>query len=214
MRLLPACVAATLLIAVAPLSAQAKIEAFGGQGERNNTVLILADRNGGFNAHGMVTVTYGVPEWKAEYTDKAEEMTKGHTFRLGRDNWAIFDTTVAVKFGAVTVPAGLYYLAIARSKDGATWNLVFVDPQKCKAAGAWPFTPEAAPHAFDVPLTHERTEGKITPKLDVNLVSDKANPTHGTLTIAWGDRKLSGTYDVVLPAKSQPKDAAGGKAGK
>jgi len=192
-----------------PLFAQAKIEAIGGQGQRNNTVALVADTSSGFKPLGMVTITYGVPEWKPDYTDKAEELTKGKIFRLGRDNWPIFDSNVAVKFGGVTVPAGTYYLGISRSKDGATWNLVFIDPAKAKAAGAWPPMPEPAPHAYDVVLTHERTEGRITEKLDVNMVNDKAQPTHGTLTIAWGDRKLTGSYDMVLDNKA--KDAAGAK---
>jgi len=209
MRSLPACLS-VLTLAVMPLLAQ-KIEVLGGQGQRNNTIVVLADTSSGFRPLALVSVTYGVPEWKAEYTDKAEEMTKGKMWRLGRDNWPIFDSNVAVKFGTVTVPAGTYYLGVARSKDGATWNLVFIDPAAAKAAGAWPPAPEAAPHAYDVALTHERTEGEMTSKLDVNMVNDKAQPTHGTLTIAWGDRKLAASYDMIVENKPQPKDAAGAK---
>jgi hypothetical protein len=210
MRSLPTRLAVFTLCCL-PLFAQSKIEILGGQTQRNNTVVLLADTSGGFTPLGLVTITYGVPVWKPEYTAKAEELTKGKMFRLGRDNWAIFDSTLAVKFGSVTVPAGTYYLGISRSKDGATWNLVFIDPAKAKAAGAWPPMPEPAPHAYDVALTHERTEGKITEKLEVAMVNDKAQPTHGTLTITWGDRKLSGTYDMVVENKAAPKDAAGAK---
>ena len=208
MRLLSACVTVLTLTAV-PLFAQAKITVLGGQNQRNNTAVVLADTSSGFNLLGLVTLTYGVPEWKAEYTDKAEDMTKGKMFRLGRDNWAIFDSSISVKFGNVTVPAGVYYLGVSRSKDGATWNLVFIDPAKAKAAGAWPPAPEPAPHAYDVVMTHERSEGKITQKLNVTMVSDKAQPTHGTLTIEWGDRKLTSSYDMIV--ESKPKDAAGAK---
>jgi len=210
MRSLHACLS-VLTLTVLPLLAQAKIEVLGGQGTRNNTAVILADTSKGFTPLALVTITYGVPEWKPEYTDKAEEMTKGKMFRLGRDNWPIFDSNVAIKFGSVTVPAGTYYLGVSRSQDGATWNLVFIDPAKAKAAGAWPPAPEPAPHAYDVALTHERTQGKVTEKLDVNMVNDKAQPTHGTLTIAWGDRKLTGSYDMILENKAQPKEAAGTK---
>jgi hypothetical protein len=209
MKLLPAFL--PLVLAFTPLLAQAKIAILGGQGQRNNTAVVLADTSsGGFKPLALVTITYGVPEWKPDYAEKVDTLTKGHLFRLGRDNWPIFDSNVAVKFGDVTVPAGTYYLGIARSKDGAIWNLVFIDPAKAKAANAWPPAPESAPHAFDVPLTHAKTEGKIVEKLDVNMVNDAAQPTHGTLTIAWGDRKLTGSYDMILGA-AQPKDAAGTK---
>src|SRR5262245_22130060 len=173
MRSLSACLTVLTLTAF-PLFAQAKIQVLGGQNQRNNTAVVLIENR---SLLGLVTLTYGVPQWKPEYTDKAEEMTKGRIFRLGRDNWALFDSSIPVKFGDVTVPAGIYYLAIARSKDGATWNLVFIDPAKAKAAGASPPAPEPAPHAYDVVLTHERTEGKVTEKLDVNMVNDKSEPT-------------------------------------
>jgi hypothetical protein len=208
MRSLSACLTVVALTAI-PLFGQAKISVLGGQNQRNNTAVVLADTSSGFNLLGLVTLTYGVPQWKPDYTDKAEELTKGRMFRLGRDNWAIFDSSIPIKFGDVTVPAGVYYLGIARSKDGATWNLVFIDPAKAKAAGAWPPAPEPAPHAYDVVLTHERTEGKITEKLDVTMVNDKAQPTRGTLTIVWGDRKLAGSYEMVV--ESKPKDATGAK---
>ena len=205
MRSLSACLTVLALTAM-PLLAQAKIQVLGGQNQRNNTaVVLLGDRN----LLGLVTLTYGVPEWKPEYTDKAEEMTKGHMFRLGRDNWAIFDSSIPVKFGDVTVPACIYYLGVSRSKDGTTWNLVFIDPAKAKASGAVPPMPEPAPHAYDVALTHERTEGKITQKLDITMVSDKAQPTHGTLTMMWGDRKVTASYEMIVEGKA--KDAAGSR---
>lgn len=206
MRSLSACLTVLTLTAI-PLFAQAKISVLGGQNQRNNTAVVLVDDTR--SLRGLVTITYGIAEWKTEYTDKAEELTKGRMFRLGRDNWAIFDSSIAVKFGNVTVPAGIYYLGIARSKDGATWNLVFIDPAKAKAAGASPPMPEPAPHAYDVVLTHERTEGKITPKLDVTMVSDKSQPTRGTLTISWGDRKAISSYEMIV--ESKPRDAAGAK---
>jgi hypothetical protein len=33
-----------------------------------------------------------------------------------------------------TIPAGLWYLGLHRSEDGATWSLVFIDPVKTRAA--------------------------------------------------------------------------------
>jgi hypothetical protein len=205
---------AALTLFAATLPAQDKVQAMTATGQRANAVLILADMTSGFHPHALVSITYGVPEWKEEYANEADEKTKGTIFRLGKDTWAIYDSSTAVKFGNVTVPAGIYYLGIARSKDGATWTLAFLDPQKTKAAGAWPFAPEAAPRAFEVPLTHEKTEGKIVEKLSVTMASDKANPAHGTLTIAWGDRKLTGGFDVVVDTKSKAKDAAGEKDNK
>ena len=205
MRSLPA-VLTVLTLSAIPLLAQAKVQVLGGQNQRNNTAVVLLEER---TLLGLVTLTYGVPEWKPEYTDKAEELTKGHMFRLGRDNWAIFDSSIPVKFGDVTVPAGIYYLGVSRSKDGLTWNLVFIDPAKAKAAGASPPMPEPAPHAYDVALTHERTEGKITEKLNVTMVNDKAQPTNGTLTMMWGDRKVTCSYEMIVERK--PKDAAGTK---
>jgi hypothetical protein len=201
-----------LSLSAASLIAQDKIRALGGQTERANNVMILADTTSGFHPLALVTVTYGAAEWKAEFAEKADEL-KGKIARLGRDNWPIFDSTVAMKFGDVTVPVGIYYLGIERSKDGNTWSLVFIDPAKAKAAGAWPFAADPAPRTVSLPLTHTKSD-KVAEKLSIGMENNKDNPTHGTLTIAWGDHKLTGAFDVVLEKKTQPKDAASGKGKK
>lgn len=56
-------------------------------------------------------------------------------FRLGKDSWAMMDNTPDVTLGGVTVPAGVWYLAIARDQAGQ-WSLVCSDPAKAKAKDA------------------------------------------------------------------------------
>lgn len=202
-------VSAALVLCAASLSAQ-EIQAHAAQGQRAETGMFLALMEDGqfAGAAGAVFITYGVPVWKDEYEAELDELTKGRMFRLGKDNWATFDSTAPVSFGTTTVPTGLYYLAIARDEEDA-WSLVFIDPAKAKAAGAWPFDPKKAPRAHTVALKH-RTTDKITEKLSVKLIPTEGSPTKGTLEIAWGGHVATAPLEIELPA---PKEATGHKDG-
>ena len=179
MRSLHACLS-VLTLTVLPLLAQAKIEVLGGQGTRNNTAVILADTSKGFTPLALVTITYGVPEWKPEYTDKAEEMTKGKMFRLGRDNWPIFDSNVAIKFGSVTVPAGKYVLKATRTGEEAWVLNVLTGDDKTVA---------------DVPLTKAALPGSVE-TFTIKLTPDAKDKKAAVLELEWGTTALRAPFKV------------------
>src|ERR1044072_9276625 len=74
---------------------------------------------------GQFAIDYGRPVWRKEYEDAAkfDQMTKGKTYRLGSNFWTTLDTDIPLVIAGKTVPAGLWYLGLQRSGDGATWSL-------------------------------------------------------------------------------------------
>ena len=191
------------------LCAQKDLAAFGGAGQRSEAGMFVAHMQGNQFA-GMAAaafVTYGAPEWKKDYSEQVDSFTKGKIFRLGKDNWATLDNATALTLNGKTIPAGIWYMAIARDNaDG--WTLVLVDPAKAKEAGAAPFAPEKAPRTHEVTMKHEMVQGEGAKKLSIAFDKDSANPTKGTLTIAWGDRKLTAPYELKVIGGAAT-DAAG-----
>jgi hypothetical protein len=204
-----------ILTFAAGLCAQKDLMAFGGSGQRAEASLFVAHMVGG-QFGGMAAaafVTYGTPEWKPEYGEQVDAFTKGKVFRLGKDNWATLDTATPLVLGGKTIPAGIWYLAVARDNADA-WSLVVIDPARCKEAGAAPFTPERAPRTHEVAMKHEQVAGEVTKKLTLKFERDAANPAKGTLSIAWGDRKLTAPYElkVAAPAATDAAGRSGGDA--
>jgi hypothetical protein len=199
-----------LLAQQMPKDGVASIDANGARAEAN---LILLDVQGG-KVQGVVALaclTYGTPDWKDEYTGKIDEVTKGRMFRLGRDNWAILDHSAPLDFGGKTVPAGTWYLAIARDQAGK-WFLVFCDPAKVKAAGVWPNAADKAPRAHEIPLTAENVAGDPVEKLAIAWQRDQGHVAKGVLTLTWGTQKMSTPYEIkVDPARGGAKDSSGPK---
>jgi hypothetical protein len=196
-----------LAVTAIPLHSQNTIQAFGGDGQRAEASLFLAKiENGQFaGAAGAVFITYGAPQWKEEYAEQVDAMTKGKIFRLGKDNWASCDNSAPLSFGNVTVPAGVWYLAIARDNDGK-WSLVFIDPAKAKAAGAYPFAADNAPRTHVVPLSH-KAHDDVAEKLSITFDKNKQDPTKGTLVIHWGDQMVSAAYQVKVADGDSKGDA-------
>ncbi|HJQ25203.1 MAG TPA: DUF2911 domain-containing protein [Blastocatellia bacterium] len=150
---------------------------------------------------GQFAIDYGRPLWKKDYEDTAkfDQMTKGHVYRLGSNFWTVLDTDMPLMVGGTKVPAGLWYLGLHRSDDGATWSLVFIDPAKARAAHVDASEIERAPVAFKAPMTIE-TAAETKEKLTIDLVFKRATPKDVTLRIAWGKLQLS--TPVVVPVPS------------
>jgi len=207
-----ASLAATPLLAQEGKAPKDGVNSFTDNGQRSEANLIVAEFKGGqfVNALGLACVTYGTAEWKAEYGSKVDELTKGRMFRLGRDNWAILDHSTSIDFGGTTVPAGMWYLAIARDQAGK-WSLALLEPAKVKAAGIWPFAADKAPRAHEIPLKHEKLATESQPKLQVAWETDPKAPTKGTFTITWGNQKLSTPFEVKLAPKVEAKEGSATK---
>ena len=150
---------------------------------------------------GQFAIDYGRPVWKKDYEDTAkfDAMTKGKVYRLGSNFWTTLDSDMPLNIAGTTVPAGLWYLGLARSADGATWSLVFIDPMKARAEHIDASEINRATVAYKAPMTLEQaTEPKD--KLTIDLVFKRANPKDVTLRIGWGKLQLSAPVQVPVPS--------------
>jgi hypothetical protein len=143
-------------------------------------------------ALGEFAINYGRPVWKKDYEDSAkfDSGTKGKIWRLGKDYWTTLDTNIPLKVGGKDVAVGQYYLGLARSKDGATWSLAFLDPSKIRSMKLDAFEIERAPILFQVPVSSEPAT-TASEKLTILLSYPKDNPKNVTMKIAWGKLQVS-----------------------
>jgi len=126
-------------------------------------------------------------------------MTKGKVYRLGSNFWTTLDTDMPLTISGKTIPAGIWYLGLQRSEDGATWSLVFIDPAKARAAHIDASEIERAPITFKAPMTVERA-AEAKDKLTIDLVFQRGNLKDMTLKIAWGKMQLSAPIVVPVPS--------------
>jgi len=150
---------------------------------------------------GQFAIDYGRPVWKKDYEDTAkfDAMTKGNVYRLGSNFWTTLDSDMPLNIAGTQIPAGLWYLGLHRSQDGATWSLVFIDPMKARAEHVDASEISRAPIAYKAPMTLEQaTESKD--KLTIDLVFKRANPKDVTLRIGWGKLQLSAPVQVPVPS--------------
>jgi len=150
---------------------------------------------------GQFAIDYGRPVWKKDYEDTAkfDAMTKGNVYRLGSNFWTTLDSDMPLNIAGTQIPAGLWYLGLHRSQDGATWTLVFIDPMKARAEHVDASEISRAPIAYKAAMTLEQaTESKD--KLTIDLVFKRANPKNVTLRIGWGKLQLSAPVQVPVPS--------------
>ena len=193
---------APLLVAALSANAQEKkpaIVAFGSDSLERGTVRVgywNREKNGGA---GGFFIDYGKPVWKAEYEDAAkfDPMTKGKTWRLGSEYWTVLDTNVPLKIAGTTVPAGLWYLGLHRSQDGATWSLVFIDPAKARSMQLDPSEINRAPIAHKAPMTIEQSS-ETADKLNLTLDVPKTDLKQSQLKIHWGKLQLKAPIEVSI----------------
>ena len=176
---------------------QRRIGAFGSDSpERGTTRVGYWDnvKNGGA---GQFAIDYGRPVWRKDYEDTAkfDSMTKGQVWRLGSNFWTVLDTDIPIKISGKTVPVGSWYLGLKRSADGATWSLAFISPAKVKAATLDASEIGKAPVDFEAPMTLEKS-GDTKDRLVIDLVMDKSNIYQPSLSIAWGNLKLTAPIQV------------------
>jgi len=150
---------------------------------------------------GQFAIDYGRPVWKKDYEDAAkfDAMTRGKVYRLGSNFWTTLDSDMPLTIAGTTVPAGLWYLGLHRSDDGATWSLVFIDPAKARGAHIDASEIGRAPVAFKAPMTVEAA-AETKDKLTIDLIFKRANPKDVTLRVAWGKLQLSAPVQVPVPS--------------
>lgn len=189
--------------AVSAQQQQPKVVAFGSDSpERGTTRVGYWDnvKNGGT---GQFAIDYGRPVWKKDYEDAAkfDSMTKGQVWRLGSNFWTVLDTDMPIKISGKTIPVGSWYLGLKRSSDGSAWTLAFINPAKVKAALLDASEIGRAPVEFEAPMTFGKAD-ETKDRLVIDLIIDKSNIYQPSLSIAWGNFKLSAPIQVP-PRASQ-----------
>ena len=149
---------------------------------------------------GQFAIDYGRPVWKKDYEDTAkfDAFTKGKVYRLGSNFWTTLDSDMPLTIGGTTVPAGLWYLGLQRSADGATWSLVFIDPAKARAEHIDASEINRAPVSYKAAMTVEPA-AETKEKLTIDLIFKRANPKDVTLRVSWGKLQLSAPVQVPVP---------------
>lgn len=194
-------IALVLLMAGAAIAQEKKptIAAFGSDSLERGTVRVgywNREKNGGA---GGFFIDYGKPLWKKEYEDAAkfDGMTNGKTWRLGSEYWTVLDTNIPLKIAGTAVPAGIWYLGLHRSQDGATWSLVFIDPAKARSMQLDPSEINSAPIAYKAPMTLEQA-GASAEKLTFTLDVPKTDLKQSQLRINWGKLQLKAPIEVAI----------------
>ncbi len=197
---------AAVICLVSMISAQEnkprpKIIAFGSDSPERGTTRVGYWNNEKNMGAGQFAIDYGRPVWRKEYEDAAnfDKATKGKVYRLGSNFWTTLDSDMPLTIAGKAIPAGLWYLGLHRSEDGATWSLVFVDPAKTRAAHLDASEIERAAIVHKAPMTlTQASESKD--KLTIDLVMQKGNLKDVTLKIAWGKMELTAPIQVPVPA--------------
>ena len=150
-------------------------------------------------AAGQVVVHYGRPSWRPEYDDPKnfDAMTKGKTWRLGKDFWTTLVTDVPLKIAGKDLAPGSYYLGAERSADGASWSLAFYEPAKTRVDHIDASQIEKASASFKVPLTF-KAAAATHERLSIALTNTKEKPQEIALTIAWGKFELAAPVQARL----------------
>ena len=185
----------------APQKSRPKIISFGSDSPERGTTRVGYWNNEKNMGAGQFAIDYGRPVWKKEYEDTAnfDKMTKGKVYRLGSNFWTTLDTDMPLTVAGAKIPAGLWYLRLHRSQDGAQWSLVFIDPAKARAAHIDASEIERAPIAYKAPMTVEQST-EMKDKLTIDLVFQRTNNKDITLRIGWGKMQLSAPIQVPVPA--------------
>jgi hypothetical protein len=178
-----------------------KIGAFGSDSPERGTTRVGYWNNEKNMGAGQFAIDYGRPVWRKEYEDTAnfDKMTKGKVYRLGSNFWTTLDTDMPLTIGGKSIPAGMWYLGLHRSEDGATWSLVFIDPVKARAAHIDASEIERAPVAHKAPMTVVQAADSKE-KLTIDLIFQKGNLKDVKLKIAWGKMELTAPIEVPISA--------------
>ena len=176
-----------------------KIVAFGSDSPERGTTRVGYWNNEKNMGAGQFAIDYGRPIWRKEYEDTAnfDKVTKGKVYRLGSNFWTTLDSDIPLTIAGKAIPAGLWYLGLHRSEDGATWSLVFIDPAKTRAAHLDASEIERAAIVHKAPMTVTQASDSKE-KLTIDLVMQKGNLKDVTLKIAWGKMELTAPIQVPV----------------
>jgi hypothetical protein len=133
-----------------------------------------------------VTVNYGRPSKRGREIFGAL-VPYGTPWRTGANEATAFTTNRALRFGAVTVPAGRYTLFTLPAKDGP-WQLIIN-----KQTGQWGTAYDAAQDLVRIPMTVGPTPA-VVEQMQITVAASGAA---GELAVLWDRTKAAATFTVV-----------------
>jgi tetratricopeptide (TPR) repeat protein len=163
---------------------------------KNTRVAWFGGRRDAMTSPGQIVVDWSPIDWKDEHEAAiASGKLKGQKWRFGGDAWTTLDTSLDVRFGDVTVPAGYYYLTLEQ-RDADRYVLAAHDAAAVKKQKLDAFMANKLQGGIEIPLQHA-AGGETAKNLDVALTID-ASKTNGTLTVRFGGHTLSTPWTVEL----------------
>lgn len=176
----------------AKAAAHPGLVAFAQTTERRSVRVLWFDKKG---SPGEIALDFGPVPWNDEYEQAlAAGKFKDKKWRLGGDFWTSLDTSVDLKFGGVTVPAGYWYLTLEQRDSGyvlAAHDAAAVRKQKVDAVFA-----NVLKGGIEIPLAHAAADRAAT--LDIGLRPEGGSKTDGMLRIRFGPHELSAPVSMQL----------------
>lgn len=146
---------------------------------------------------GQIGLDYGPVAWNDEFEGLlADGKLKGKKWRLGSDFWTTLDNTMELRFGAVVVPAGYWYLTLEQ-RDGDTFVLALHDAAAAKKQKLDPVFAGALKGGIEVPLRHEKATDK-TDHLEITIAPNQGSTSEGSLRIRFGGHELASPVSMSL----------------
>ncbi|HEX6810734.1 MAG TPA: DUF2911 domain-containing protein [Planctomycetota bacterium] len=183
---LPLFVAAFAALCLTVPAAAQKINGMAASSQRGEArLLVMAEDRSAFS---MVSVTYGQPQWKDNYTGMLDSL-KGKMNRLGKDGFTTLITFSELDIGGAKIAAGSYICALHCDKDGK-FGLALLDSTKAMKEKVFPgadFKPDVL-----APLTFTKDGAKESAaNLTMSFDTKAEDGGKGTFTIAWGKHTLT-----------------------
>lgn len=150
---------------------------------------------------GEYAISYGRPPWNPQVEAQLDQATIGKIWRLGDNFWTTLDTNLPLKISGVDVPAGNYYLAVERSRQGA-WNLALINPAQARKLHMDAYETitrlSQVPVRLRAPLSFAKVEATAQ-RLSIIVKAIPGAGDKASLTIQWGNLQLKADVQATLP---------------
>lgn len=146
-----------------------------------------------FDVSAQVSIVFGSIPWIDEHEALLDGAQKGTRLPLGGADWSRLDTTCELKLEGVKVPAGLYDLALEKTRKGVA--LALLPAEKNRDSRIDPAHAEAAGRALLVPLLMEKAKKGPYKKVVIQLSREKTGNTI-RLSIYGGIHRLGASMEV------------------
>jgi tetratricopeptide (TPR) repeat protein len=151
---------------------------------------------GGGKSSGQIAVDWSPVAWRDAFEEQfTSGKYRGKKWRLGADFWTRLDSSFALRFAAVEVPAGNYYLTLEQ-RDGEQLVLALHDAAAVRTQRIDAFAAQQLQGGIEVAMAHRR--GGEAKALAIELEMIDGSKTEGALVIRFGPHQLRAPFVVQL----------------